>query len=105
MLTQFHPPKISSPRKSEVTEPEDSPAINLLPAFIRLPKSPAQCPLTGLSRSALNELILPCAANGYKPPVKSIVLKKKHAVRGVRLIHVGSLLNYLNSLNGEEVAV
>jgi hypothetical protein len=34
---------------------------------------------------------------------RSKVLKRRHAVRGVRLISVESLLNYLNRLNGEEV--
>lgn len=75
-----------------------------LPVFIRLPKSPAHCALTGLSRSSLNELILPCQANDFRPPVKSIVLKKKGATRGPRLILVESLLNHLNSLIGKEAA-
>lgn len=104
MVTQLHPSELSSQPKPEVTEPAQSPASNQLPVFIRLPKSPAHCPLTGLSRSALYELILPCPANGFKPPVRSKVVKKKHASRGIRLIEVASLLAYLNSLGGEEVA-
>lgn len=74
------------------------------PAFIRLPKPPSHCPLTGLSRSSLNQLILPCEANDFRPRVRSKVLKGKDAVRGIRLIEVQSLLDYLNSLNGEEAA-
>lgn len=73
-------------------------SLKITPEYIRLPKSPGKCPLTGLSRSALNELILPSQANGFKAPVKSLVLKKRHAVRGVRLIVVSSLLEYLDGL-------
>lgn len=66
--------------------------------WVRLPQTGQRSPLCGLSRSSLNELVLPCAANGGRPPVKSVVLKKRHAMRGIRLIHVPSLLGYLDSL-------
>jgi hypothetical protein len=56
------------------------------------------CPWTGLGRSKLNELILPCKANGFKPPVRSISVRNRGQVRGVRLIVVDSLLQYLYSL-------
>lgn len=69
------------------------------PEFLRLPKSGQRDPLTGLSRSALNALILPTKENSRRPPVKSVVLKsRKSADRGTRLIDVASLLEYLNSL-------
>ena len=64
----------------------------------RLPRSGDRDPLCGLSRSTLNELILPCAGNSHRPPVRSIVVKKRGAMRGIRLIHVPSLSSYLNSL-------
>jgi hypothetical protein len=63
------------------------------PEFIRLPKPGKLCPHTGLSRSKLNELILPCEANHFKPPVKSISLRKRGQVRGVRLIVFDSLIS------------
>jgi len=66
------------------------------PEFIRLPKS-GLCPWTGLSRSKLNELILPSEANGFKPPVASVCLRKRGAMRGTRLIVLDSLLHYLTS--------
>lgn len=75
-----------------------------LPIYIRLPKSGTRCHYTGLSRSALNSLILPSKENGFRPPVKSISDKKKGAVRGVRLILLESLLAYLEALSVEEVA-
>ena len=71
------------------------------PEFIRLPRPKAQCPHTGLSRSYMNQLILPSEANGYDPPVKSHSLKKRGNIRGIRLISYDSLIGYLNSL-GEE---
>ena len=65
--------------------------------FIRLPKSGDRCVVTGLSRSALCGLVLPSIANGGKPPVKSKILKSNPGnMRGIRLIHVGALLQFLN---------
>ena len=69
-----------------------------MPAYVRLPKSSTRCSVSGLSRSSLNELILPSAGNGFKPPVRSRVLKKHGASRGVRLIDVESLLSYIKNL-------
>lgn len=66
------------------------------PEFIRLPKSGNRCPYTGLSRTGLNDLILP-GLGGTPPPVRSIVLKKPRAIRGIRLIDFDSLMNYLGS--------
>jgi hypothetical protein len=74
---------------------------SIRPEFIRLPRPKAQCPHTGLSRSYMNQLILPSEANGYDPPVKSHSLKKRGNIRGIRLISYDSLIGYLNSL-GEE---
>jgi len=67
------------------------------PEFLRLPKSPALCPYSGLSRSKLNELILPCAANDFRPPVKSISLRKRGQAKAVRLVVYDSLMTYLRS--------
>ena len=71
------------------------------PEFIRLPKG-GQCPHTGLSRSKLNQLILPCEQNDWKPPVKSACLRKRGAAKGTRLIVLQSLLDYLYSQLEEE---
>jgi hypothetical protein len=65
------------------------------PVYVRLPKNGTLCPVTGLSRSYLNGLILPNSGNGYKPPVKSVSLRKRGAVRGVRLIPTDVILGYL----------
>lgn len=100
--------------QSEVSEPCDSwlqcPSSGLAntakhqPEFIRLPKSGQRCPHTGLSRSALNELILPNLGKSI-PLVRSVLVRKRGAMRGIRLIDYDSLLTYLNSYdeNGKEV--
>jgi len=67
------------------------------PEFIRLPKPGHLCPHTGLSRSKMNELILPCPANDWKPPVKSVSLRKRGSLRGTRLVVYDSLISYLKS--------
>jgi hypothetical protein len=66
-----------------------------LPEFIRLPKPRERDPLFGLSRSYLNVLILPSAENDYRPPVRSVVLRRKGARTGVRLINVQSLREFI----------
>lgn len=67
------------------------------PEWIRLPKPGTLCPWTGLSRAKMNELILPCAANEFRAPVKSACLRRPGAAKGVRLIHLDSLLTHLRA--------
>jgi len=67
------------------------------PEWTRLPKAGSLCWLSGLSRSKLNQLILPCAENGSRPPVRSVVLRQPGRIKGVRLIHVASLLAYIEA--------
>jgi hypothetical protein len=78
-------------------EAADDSSSTVVPEFIRLPKPGSRDPFTGLSRSFLYELILPSEANGFKPPVRSVHLRKRGAVRGVRLIVLDSLIKYLHS--------
>ena len=66
------------------------------PEWIRLPTK-GKCPYTGLSRGAIYNLVGASKVNGYKPPVKSIVLRHRGAARGVRLISYDSLMDYLAS--------
>ena len=65
------------------------------PDWIRLPKTGQRCPYSNLSRSTLNNLILPCKANKNRPPVRSSVVGQEGATRGVRLIHRASLMEYI----------
>jgi len=78
-----------------VTVAEQHPVVR--PEFIRLPK-PGTCdPWTSLSRSTLNLLVLPCRENDYGPPVRSCTLRRKGTAKGVRLIDLQSLLDYINA--------
>jgi hypothetical protein len=70
-------------------------AVPIEPETIRLPKPGQLCPYFGLSRSALNQLILPCQLNGFKPPVKSFCLRQRGARTGIRLIDFASLKAYI----------
>jgi hypothetical protein len=66
------------------------------PLFIRLPKVGEYCPVSGLTRNVLNTLILPMQVNDFKPPVRSISLKRPGKKRGCRLVDYKSLLSYLS---------
>lgn len=66
------------------------------PVYIRLPKPGALCPYSGLSRAKLNELVLPCERNKFKPLVASKSLRQKGAQRGIRLVLLESLMTYLS---------
>jgi hypothetical protein len=46
----------------------------------------------------LNELTIAGPANDGMPPVKSVVLRKRGALRGIRLINYDSLMPYLAEL-------
>ena len=68
------------------------------PEWLRLPAPGTRCRFTGLSRGTLNELTIPCPANDHKPPVKSVVIRKRGAVRGIRLVSYDSLMAHLENL-------
>lgn len=75
-----------------------SAAASLKPEWLRLPAPGTRCRFTGLSRGTLNELTIPCPANDHKPPVKSVVIRKRGAARGIRLVSYDSLMAYLDTL-------
>jgi len=65
------------------------------PITIRLPRQGQRCPWTGLTRSALNDLVLPAKGNQFSPPVKSNLFKTKKNSSGIRLIDFQSLKRFL----------
>ena len=71
--------------------------VNFTPEFLRLPKPGQLCPLSGLSRSAINELILPTARNHNEPPVRSFCLRQRGAQTGIRLVDYASLREYIRA--------
>lgn len=83
-----------------MNSPEEDPlrfavSVKTEAEFMRLPPPGQQDPIFGLKRSYLNLLILPCRENGFRPPVKSIVLRRTKAKKGVRLIEIASLRAYI----------
>jgi len=66
--------------------------------YIRLPRPGERCRYSGLSRTGLSEICVPCAANDFKPQVHSKLLRKKYARRGIRLVHLGSLMEFIGGL-------
>jgi len=79
---------------SPVAAPASATSTTSEREYLRLPKS-GQCPITGLTRSKLYDLISPNEDNGFKPPVKSVSLRKPGQTKGTRLIVLQSLLGYL----------
>lgn len=67
------------------------------PEWIRMPKGHERCKYTGLSRSFLYTLVSPCEANDYRPPVRSVSLRRRGMQRGVRLISYESLMAFLKN--------
>ena len=78
--------------------PTAAPTESVKPEWLRLPAPGNRCRFTGLSRSTLNELTISGPANDGRPPVKSVVLRKRGALRGIRLINFDSLMQYLAEL-------
>ena len=72
------------------------------PEWLRLPPTGKYCPISGLSRSTLNELILATEENGGKPPVLSVCLRKRNKQRGVRLVNYDSLMAYIACHGGAD---
>jgi hypothetical protein len=69
---------------------------SLQPEYIRLPKLREREPITGLSRSTIDRLIRPQKCNDFKAPVASRCVRiRANSRRGVRLILLASLLDFL----------
>jgi hypothetical protein len=75
-----------------------------IPVWIRLPRPGDRCPFTGLSRSFLAELVRPCDRNNQKPPVAAKKIDRKGSNRGVILVNLKSLLDYINSQPSPKVS-
>jgi hypothetical protein len=86
-----------------ITNP--APMLAPYPITIRLPKNGETDPWFGWTRTSWNQKILECAANKGKPPIKSIVEKKRPgAKRGVRLILFDSARRYVERLAREQTS-
>lgn len=94
-----NPTSSAAPLTAEpIAIPKAEPAMAAPPEFIRLPPVGMKCPESFyLSRGSLNEIVLPTPRNGYKPPVKSYVLRQHGAKTGIRLIDRQSLVDYIRA--------
>jgi hypothetical protein len=71
--------------------------------YLRLPRPGTRCPHSGLSRSTLREMCVPCKENGFRPPVTAKIRKKgPYATRGIVLISLKSLMSHLDGLPAAE---
>ena len=69
------------------------PPQEMQPEFIRLPKAGEKCPVTGLPRTTLIELLEDAGDN-----VKVRYLRKRGAATGIKLIPRQQLIDYIYSL-------
>lgn len=74
------------------------PPTEVQPEFLRLPKAGEKCPVTGLPRTSLIELLQRAGKN--KVPVRH--LRNKGAATGIALIPRQALVDYINTLPAPE---
>lgn len=86
----------SQPSPDPTTDPTFDQSEGDEPLYIRLPRPGKRCSKTGMTRSSLNELILPTERNSYRPPVESKCLRKREGGKGTRLIVWQSLKRFLD---------
>ena len=72
------------------------------PITFRLPKAGESDPYFGAKRTFWNEHVLPNQGNGSKPSIKSVVVRKKGATRGIRFILYESALAFFQLLEAEQ---
>jgi hypothetical protein len=51
------------------SRPQSAGGTRASPEFIRLPRAGDKCPFTGLSRTTLYNLVVPCRANRFRPAI------------------------------------
>jgi hypothetical protein len=85
-----------------MTPLESPPPPPTTPRYVRLPRSGQIEPYSGFKRTQLDSLVRSQPANGFNPPVKSHVIAARGNARGVRMIDLQSLLNYVAGLSGEQ---
>lgn len=84
-------------------EQELAAILQRVPPFIRLPKRNKFCPYTGLSRSSITHLVVPCRRNDFKPPVEAVPSKQPNSKRGIWLIPSERLFRFLLTATGSNI--
>ncbi|MEM7599841.1 MAG: hypothetical protein AAF357_00315 [Verrucomicrobiota bacterium] len=86
----------------ETTLDETAPVAPAKPQYITLPTNGTRDPYYGMTRTWWYHHTVPCAYNGHKPPIKSIVIKKdRQAVKGRRYIVTASADEFFERLEQE----
>lgn len=76
--------------------PEPALGITIVrPEWIRLPKPGSQCPYSGLTRTPMYGLV-------RDGKIRSVVLRQRGKLRGIRLICYDSLIGYLRRIAAEQ---
>ena len=78
-ITYLLPEPFSSKETTElqqITSPTNQTQPAGGPVYVRLPKAGEKCPISGLSRAKLNELIFPNERNSFRPPVARKSLRR-----------------------------
>ena len=81
------------------TSPPTSPP---LPIVVRMPKSGQKETYSNLGRTQIDMVTRPQPGNNFDPPVKSHIFAAKGAARGVRLVNLESLLDYVRGLSNTQ---
>lgn len=80
---------------------KDSPVFIHRPAYVRIPRVGEVCPVSGLRKDCMQNLVVPNQSNGFKPPVKSFVMRNPSGKVTLRLVHVESLLAWMGDQANE----
>jgi hypothetical protein len=66
--------------------------------FLRIPSRGEKCPITGLSRTSVEEIVVPSKKNNFNPPVRARLRRKPGKLRGIWLIPRQEYIRYFNKL-------
>lgn len=72
------------------------------PISFRLPKAATKDPFFGATRTFWNQRVLATEANGFNPPIKSIVERQPGRTRGIRFVLYDSARTYFEKLAAEQ---
>jgi len=74
------------------------------PEWVRIPPEGKHCPYSGLSRRGIINLCVPHRCNGHNPPVRSVLIRTTGRVSGRRMVHLASLLGFMEAQATQQAA-
>lgn len=93
--TVIMPPRV----KGKPVGPES--AVGPSVEYVRIPGPYGICPITSMKRESMLNLVMPRQCNDFRPPVKSVLIKRPGAKRGSRYINAQSLRDFMASLEAQ----